>query len=102
MTDKEPKAYTAEEAREMLLNHMRIMSKYWATVDDRPCQDKLNGLCFSILNIFDGTTMNLPSMDIVLRPHPDDKQYHIDEGNNYFEDGMVINDDCSMHEEWYD
>ena len=62
--------------------------------------EKCNGLAFSILNIFDGTSIELPAMDIVLRPHEDDKEYLRGEGMDWFEDGMVIND-CYLHELFY-
>jgi len=34
----------------------------------------------------------VPAMDITLRPHPDDEAFHKEQGENYFADGMVIND----------
>jgi hypothetical protein len=97
---KMSRAYTAEEARKILLDQMRDYAQYWSTVTDRSVEEKMSGLCFSILNIFDGTTLILPGMDIVLRPHPDDKQYHIEEDSDYFEEGMIIND-CVLHDQWY-
>ena len=95
------RAYTAEEARKMFLDHMRNMSRYWANLPDKSVQDKLNGLCFSFLSMIDGATMDLPSMDIVLRPHESDKEFLTEQGEDYFEDGMVIND-CDLHEEWHE
>jgi hypothetical protein len=93
------KPKTAEEVRVQVLAHIRHLSKYWATLLDKTIQDRCDGLAFSILNIFDGTT-TLPAFDLVVRPHPDDKQFHINEGSDWYEDGMVVND-CMMHEEFY-
>lgn len=90
---------TKEEAREMVLDHIRALVTYWDTESRATTShEKLEGLAFSILNIFDGTAATLPAFDIAVRPHPDDKAYHEADGSNYFEDGMVINDDCHLHE----
>ena len=98
----EPRAYTKEEVRDMFMDKVRSTAQYWATIPEGgTIQERCEGTAFSILNIFDGTTMDLPGFDIVARPHPEDKQYCIDEGENYFEDGTVINDDCMLHELFY-
>ena len=98
----EPRAYTEEEVREKLLNHFRALSKYWATLDrPRSIQERCDGLVFSILSIFDGSSADLPAFDISPAPHPSDKQYYIDNDENWYEKGMIINE-CQMHEQWYD
>jgi hypothetical protein len=94
------RAYTAEEVREQLLAHIRHLARYWATIPDRQTPlERCEGLAFSILNIFDGTS-SLPAFDIVLSPHPDDKAFHQSEGENWYEPGMMIND-CMLHELFY-
>lgn len=93
-----PRAYTPEEVREQFFQGLRANADYWANVGVNK-QDACYGLVFSILNMFDGTSMNLPAMDIVMAPHPDDKAFHQGEGENWYEPGQVIND-CSMHDEW--
>lgn len=91
------RAYTEEEVRGEFLDHIRHLISYWESEERAPTsKEKLEGLVFSILNIFDGST-GLPAFDISCAPHPDDKQYHIDEDSNYYEPGMVIND-CMLHE----
>jgi|TARA_Y100000310_G_scaffold54727_1_gene50147 hypothetical protein len=81
----------------MFLAQLKRHAKYWADQEDITCRERCDGVIFSILNIFDGTTM-LPAMDIVLRPHPDDKAHCQSEGLNWYEDGMIINSDCMLHE----
>ena len=100
MTNNEPQPYTAEEVRQQVLDLMRAYIGVWLKEDRETERERMEGLVFSILNIFDGTTLDLPAMDIVLRPHADDKQFFIDEGQRWYEDGMVIND-CLLHEEWH-
>jgi len=84
------------------LNHVRGLAEYWDGIEERTSREKLDGMAFSMLNIFDGTTMDFPAMDIVLSPHEDDKQYHIDNDEDWFEPGMVINDDGMLHEMYYE
>lgn len=92
------RAYTPEEARDMLLDHMRHLAHYWACQPGQTELQRCEGMAFSILNIFDGTAGAFPcAVDLVLRPHPEDKQYSIDNGDNYCEDGQVIND-CMLHD----
>jgi len=95
------KAMTAEEARQIFLSNVRASVRYWAEhPKERTVQQRCNGLAFSILSMFDGSSANLPEMDIVLRPMPEEKQYWIDNGEDWFEDGQVINK-CVLHEEFF-
>ena len=93
------RAKTAEEVRKELLESIRVLVGYWSR-QNMPELEKIEGVAFSILNIIDGTSRGLPSIDLTLRPHPDDKQYAIDNGDDYYEDGMVINADCYLHDEY--
>lgn len=92
-----------EAAREAFLDQVRAYVDYWAHPDVQRdnVKERLSGLAFSILNIFDGTSAMMPAFDIVVRPHPDDKAYQQAEGEDYYVDGMVINDDCHLHELFY-
>lgn len=100
------RAYTPEEVRERLLETMRSYVDYWATVEVNEIakgpdiRRRLDGLAFSILNIFDGTSSELPAFDLIPSPHPSDKAFHEAEGENYFE-AVVINADVHLHDEWY-
>jgi hypothetical protein len=102
MTDTEPRAFTADEVRKDFLDQLRHLVFYWDTQVDRQTQrERMEGLVFSILNIFDGTAGGMCAMDISLSPHPDDAEYQRENGDNWFEEGMVINKSAMMHEEWY-
>lgn len=99
MTD--PRAYTAEEVQEMLLDKFKHLAEYWATVDGpTSVKDRCEGLVFSILNVFDGNSADLPAFDIIPSPHESDKEYRIENGKNYFEPVVVNN--CQLHEMFYD
>ncbi len=95
------RAFTKVEAKDAFLTHIRALIDYWSRVDGQNEKEKLSGLAFSILNIFDGTTIALPAMDIVLRPHKSDKQFCKENGENWWVAGMVINDEATLHEEFY-
>ena len=96
------RAYTKEEAREFLLEQIRDIADYWSKAENSSVKDKCDWVAFSILNIFDGCSGGFGcAIDLSLSPHPDDKQYLIDEDENYFESGMVINDDCMLHELYF-
>lgn len=75
------------------------ISEYWGNCAKNP-KEAADGAIFSMLNLIDGSRMEMPAMDLVLRPHPEDKAYCIDAEEDYFEDGMVINDETMLHEEY--
>ena len=92
------KSRSKEDMRDVFLSQVNCITHYWSTVDASE-RKKLDGVAFSIMNIFDGTCGGFPcAVDLVLRPHEDDKQFNIDEGEDYVEDGMCINDDVCLHE----
>lgn len=95
-----PRAYTEAEVRDILLDHIRGICKYWAN-DDRvkTKEDLANGVAFSILSILDGDSPEIPAIDLVLRPHKEDKDSAIEDGENYYKPGMTIS--CVLHEHFY-
>lgn len=95
------RAKTVEEVREEFLDHIRMIASYWSNESRvTSAKERCDGVAFSILNIFDGTSGGMPAFDIVVRPHPDDQQFAIDNNKDYYEDGMMIND-CHLHEMYY-
>jgi len=90
---------TEEEVREEFLSHIRNLATYWNHVQDDK-KEALDGLAFSILSMLDGSG-ELPAFTISLDPHEDDKQYHIDNNENWYEPNMIIND-CQLHELWHE
>lgn len=91
---------TKEEARDLFLEQVRVIAHYWITNERaESSKEKVEGAIFSVMNIFDGTCGGFPAaIDLVLRPHSDDKKYCIDNDENWIEDGQLINDDCHLHE----
>lgn len=97
----EPRAKTIEEVRGEFIAQLRQIARYWATLEGvHTIQERCDGVIFSALNIFDGTSAGLPAMDIALSPHESDKEFCQNEGENWYERGMVIND-CRLHDLYY-
>lgn len=99
---EEPRAYTAEEATEKFLDHIRMLVDYWDGLPERDAQtrkDRLSGIAFSILTLLDGDTMVLPGCKISLAPHADDKEFLRGQGENWFEPGTELT--WPLHEQFY-
>ncbi len=90
------RAYTHDEVVSIIIDHSRMMAKYWANLPDKTPLERCEGVAFSILTLLDGSTMSLPGVDLILRPHESDKEYHIENGENYFEPDMIIS--TALHE----
>jgi len=98
-----PRAYTTEELRETLLNHLHVLVDYWAELPDKTPKERLSGLMHSTLVALDGGSMVLPMFDLLVNPRPDDKKYHQAKGENWYENGTTVHDDkCpQLHEQWH-
>jgi hypothetical protein len=96
------KEYTREEVEAKLINHLLNICDYWENLEVVPeTRDKMRGLLFSVLSTLDGCG-ELPSFIIAPCPHPEDKEYHIENGENYFSENHNSNIKCdiggSLHE----
>lgn len=90
-TDKMPREYTAEETRDMLLRKIHALVDYWhkeTRVTDT--REKLSGLAFSICSALDGGHMGLPGFVVLTNPHPTDKDYAKERGENWFPAGADL------------
>lgn len=104
MTNDRPHELTAEECRAEFFAHIKEMVHYWAGSNsgppDRPIEERLSGLAFSILVLLDGGT-HIPAFSVVTRPHPDDKAYCRKNGENWWPDGLDIGAGVELHHEFY-
>ena len=100
-----PRAYTEKEVRKMFLDQVCGLISYWngegnSNVDpNRPSREKMEGLVHSLLVMFDGGTGGMPALDIVCRPAEGDDEYLKKQGEDWFPDGLVINN-CQLHDEY--
>lgn len=89
--------YTEEEVRQQFLDHVRHLVNYWDKESRVANQkERLNGLAFSILSAIDGCSASLPSFILAPLPHEDDKQYHIDNGDNYYPENHKLDIKCDI------
>ena len=108
MIGKSIREYTAEEIQEKFFSQLYVMIKYWERIEQENYKDKLEGLVFSILNILDGGSLGFPRVLLVPYPHPEDKEFHISEGENWFPqntevDKLAVGElSCNgqLHEAW--
>jgi hypothetical protein len=95
------KAYTKEEMRQRFLNQCKSIARFWSKVEDKTPREMCDGVVFSMLNIIDGMSGGFPAaINLVMQPHPDDKDFCISEGEDWVEAGQVINDDVMLHEQY--
>jgi hypothetical protein len=102
---------TADEVQRAFLDHVWRLISYWASehgsnVDlGLPARERLSGFAHSLLVAIDGASANLPAFILAPEPHPDDRQYCIDEGENWWPENrdVELNADISggLHELLY-
>lgn len=95
------KAQSPDDLRDRFLNELRGLVAYWDGLPNLTSKQKLDGLAFSVLGLLDGCTPDFPAVDLVMRPHPDDKAYSQERGEDWVEDGTTINEDAMLHELWH-
>jgi len=102
-----PRAWTTDEVREKFIEHCLHMAKYWAEVKDparigseSEVHARCEGVVFSILSALDGCNAALPGFIVAPDPHPDDTDFNISQGNNYYPRSEPSANDIagSMHE----
>jgi len=95
-------SYTKEEMREMFLAQCRAVVFHWSRVEDRTPREMCDGVVFSVLNIIDGMSGGFPAaINLVMEPHPDDKEYCISNDEKWVKNGQIINDDVMLHDCYY-
>lgn len=92
-----PRPMTMEEMRAEFIQHVRGTVEYWRNQD---ADDPIGGVAFSILVAIDGMSAGLPAFDLIPRPHPDDEQYHRDEGENWWNPVSLTRQE-SLHDLFY-
>lgn len=93
--------YSKEDVVEKLLLRIKAIRDFWLYEDQSDdVKTKIDGFIFSLLNMFDGGTIDIPHLNISCDPHPCDKEFCVSNEQDYFEPGQVINDDCSLHDLW--
>lgn len=99
----EPRAYTTDEVREQFLQSVWEYVRYWQELPDKTTDDRLKGLAFGILCLLDGVTVTLPAFQVVPYPHPDDREWRVLQGDNYYSQSEPNDNDIAggLHELFY-
>ena len=90
-----PREFTTEEVREQFMNHVRMLIDYWDNVEDRTSKEKISGFAHSLLATIDGSSAELPAFVLAPVPHESDKDYHIDNEENYYSENQNVNCDIA-------
>ena len=90
-------AYFEKEVRDRFLKKIKSITNWWSNYEAKSNKERCEGVTFSILALIDGCSVDFPAINMLLAPHPDDKQYCIDNDEDYFEEGMLINN-CCLHD----
>ena len=93
------RAYTEEEIIEMLMSKIYHSCQYWANETLETTEiDRLEGLVHTILSTLDGSSLELPSFDLIACPHKEDKEWYKENGENWFNKTRIH---TSLHDEYY-
>ena len=95
----ESRAHTKEEMLKKVRDHIEALPAYWAEVAKErgySTEESLENLVFSFYTMLDGCCGGLPAFDLVPCPHPTDKEFHKEEGENWWEPVPINN--TSLHE----
>lgn len=96
---------TMEEVREEFLDYARLMVKYWSELPNKSVKEKISGAVFSILTALDGGAGDLPAFTVVPMPAEEDKQYCIENDEDYYPENKFEDVKCdiagSLHELFY-
>jgi len=97
-----PRAHTQKEVQEMFMRQLWHMVDYWEREERaKTSREKLEGFMHSMLVMLDGGSADLPAFEVIPMPHKDDKQYHIDKGDNYYgveDEEVTVNGEDALHE----
>ena len=88
---------TEAEISKMFLDTIDTYVHYWGMVPGTASK-KLHGLAHSILVMLDGEDAYLPAFKVLPSPHPDDRAYHEERGENWWPGDIDIAG--GLHDEW--
>lgn len=88
--------YTEEEVRASFLEAVRDIVQYWENESRTAPSEKPSGVAFSILVLLDGGHGFMPGFVVAPSPHPDDKEYNREHGENWFPENHESNTKCDI------
>lgn len=94
----EPRAYTVEECRNMFIDHIKGIVRYWEREAKNGNPHAISGVAHSILVTIDGGSGYHPALKLLTDPHPNDEQYHKELGENWYPAGADITHGVQLHD----
>ncbi len=94
------KEFTTTEVQKQFMNHVRMLIEYWDKTDKETTKEKIEGFAHSLLATIDGSSVDLPAFILAPAPHEDDKQYYIDNEENYYAENNNVN--CNIAGDLHD
>jgi|SRR5579875_117459 len=82
--------YSRAEVREKFRSGIRGIVDYWAMLPGKTDHERCEGVAFSILAAIDGCSAALPRFLLVPAPHPDDKRFCEQRGENWYPEPPAI------------
>jgi hypothetical protein len=100
-----PREMTEDEVRERVYDHFNVLIDYWFKTGQGK-RDALDGIVFSIMSTIDGCAGDMPRFIFAPDPHPEDKDFHKAQGEDWYPENHQNEDiNCdlagSLHELWY-
>ena len=86
---------TYEEIENEFVDRVWNLVDYWKKVEGRTEEEKIEGVVFSILTMLDGCSGGVGYVVAPL-PHKDDKEFHIETGENYYPENHNSNVKCNI------
>lgn len=87
---------TVEEVRCEFVDKVGDLVDYWSYQEGMSDKDKVEGVAFSILTMLDGCSLDMPGFIVAPLPHEDDKEYDIENGENYYPQNHNSNVKCDI------
>lgn len=97
---EKPRPWTSDETADQIVSHCARMAEYWATTPNGgTLEERCHGVAFSLLSGLDGSSMNIPPFDLVPSADESDRDYHIENGENYYIPENVVS--TALHERYH-
>lgn len=97
-TPMQQKPYSDDEACRLVVEHLRTLAAYWASMPNLSDKDRTDGMAFSCLVMIDGGTGAIPRLALTPMLSDEDIEHYQQEDQRYFEPGVSINLDCDLHD----
>ena len=105
---EKPHKMTEDEVRNRFLEAVRNIANEWAHYELRTdryegeteAEWRCRGTAFSIMVLLDGGHGDMPGFVVAPSPHPDDKEFHKSEGDNWYPKSPEVKCDIAgcLHE----